>query len=69
MENRELTVFTLWDIWIMLLDQQRLMASAFFQTNPTSGDRKLSIVNDLVIVFKDQIDKTGNGMTVGWEWK
>jgi len=40
--------------------------AAFFHTN-SSG--KLSIVNDLVIVFKDQIDKAGNGMTVGWEWK
>ena len=40
--------------------------AAFFHTN-SSG--KLSIVKDLVIVFKDQIDKAGNGMTVGWEWK
>ena len=40
--------------------------AAFFHTN-SSG--KLSIVNDLVIVFKDQNDKAGNGMTVGWEWK
>jgi hypothetical protein len=41
--------------------------AAFFHTNSTSG--KLSTVNDLVIVFKDQMDKAGNGMTVGWEWK
>ena len=40
--------------------------AAFFQTT-SSG--KLSIVNGLVIVFKDQIDKAGNGMTIGWEWK
>jgi hypothetical protein len=40
--------------------------AAFFHTN-SSG--KLSIVNNLVVVFKDQIDKAGNGMTVGWEWK
>jgi hypothetical protein len=40
--------------------------AAFFHTN-SSG--KLSIVKDLVIVFKDQIDKAGNGITVGWEWK
>ena len=40
--------------------------AAFFHTN-SSG--KLSIVRDLVIVFKDQIDKAGNGMIVGWEWK
>jgi hypothetical protein len=38
----------------------------FFHTN-SSG--KLSIVKDLVIIFKDQNDKAGNGMTVGWEWK
>jgi hypothetical protein len=35
----------------------------------TSSSGKLSIVNGLVIVFKDQIDKAGNGMTIGWEWK
>jgi hypothetical protein len=40
--------------------------TAFFNTI-SSG--KLSIVKDLVVVFKDQIDKAGNGMTVGWEWK
>ena len=40
--------------------------TAFFHTT-SSG--KLSIVNNLVIVFKDQIDNAGNGSTVGWEWK
>jgi hypothetical protein len=40
--------------------------AAFFHTT-SSG--KLSAINDLVIVFKDQIDKAGNGMTIGWEWK
>jgi hypothetical protein len=40
--------------------------AAFFHTN-SSG--KLSIVKDLVIVFKDQNDKAGNGKTLGWEWK
>jgi hypothetical protein len=38
----------------------------FFHTNSTS---KLAIVNNLVVIFKDQIDKAGNGMTIGWEWK
>ena len=38
----------------------------FFHTNSTG---KLTIVNNLVVIFKDQIDKAGNGMTVGWEWK
>jgi hypothetical protein len=42
--------------------------AVFFHTNSTSTG-KLSIVNDLVIVFKDQNDKAGNGMTIGWEWK
>ena len=40
--------------------------SLFFHTNSTS---KLAIVNNLVVIFKDQIDKAGNGMTIGWEWK
>jgi hypothetical protein len=40
--------------------------AAFFHTN-SSG--KLSIVKGLVVVFKDQIDKAGNGSTIGWEWK
>ena len=40
--------------------------AVFFSTT-SSG--KLSAINDLVIVFKDQIDKAGNGMTIGWEWK
>src|SRR6188472_3172147 len=37
----------------------------FFHTNSTG---KLAIVNNLVVVFKDQVDKAGNGVTVGWEW-
>ncbi|HET7389728.1 MAG TPA: hypothetical protein VFJ51_02810, partial [Nitrososphaeraceae archaeon] len=40
--------------------------AAFFHTN-SSG--KLGTVNNLVVVFKDQIEKAGNGMTIGWEWK
>ena len=40
--------------------------AVFFSTTSTG---KLSAINDLVIVFKDQIDKAGNGMTIGWEWK
>jgi hypothetical protein len=35
----------------------------------TTSNGKLSIVNGLVVIFKDQIDKAGNGMTIGWEWK
>ena len=40
--------------------------AVFFRTT-SSG--KPSAINDLVIVFKDQIDKAGNGMTIGWELK
>jgi hypothetical protein len=40
--------------------------AAFFHT---SSGGKLSIVNNLVVVFKDQVDKAGNGVTIGWEWK
>ena len=40
--------------------------AAFFRT---TSNGKLSFVNGLVIVFKDQIDKEGNGTTIGWEWK
>jgi hypothetical protein len=40
--------------------------AAFFHTT-ASG--KLSVVNDLVVIFKDQTDNTGNGTTIGWEWK
>jgi hypothetical protein len=39
---------------------------AFFHTT-ASG--KFSVVNDLVVIFKDQIDKEENDMTVRWEWK
>jgi len=44
----------------------RANGAAFFHTN-SSG--KLSIVKGLVVVFKDQIDKAGNGSSIGWEWK
>jgi hypothetical protein len=40
---------------------------AFFHTNSTTG--KLASIDNLVVVFRDQGDKAGNGMTMGWEWK
>jgi hypothetical protein len=40
--------------------------AAFFHTNSTG---KLAIANNLVVIFRDQVDKAGNGMTVGWELK
>ena len=39
--------------------------AAFFRTTPSG---KLSAINGLVVIFKDQIE-AGNGMTIGWEWK
>jgi hypothetical protein len=41
--------------------------AAFFHTNSTTG--KLASIDNLVVVFRDQGDKAGNGMTIGWEWK
>ena len=38
----------------------------FFHTNSTG---KLADLDNMVIIFKDRWDKSGNGMTVGWEWK
>ena len=35
----------------------------------TTSNGTLSIVKGLVVLFKDQIDKAGNGLTLGWEWK
>lgn len=40
--------------------------AVFFQT---TSNGKLGIINGLVVIFKDQIDKAGNGITIGWEWK
>jgi hypothetical protein len=35
----------------------------------TTSNGKLSILKGLVVIFGDQIDKAGNGLTLGWEWK
>jgi hypothetical protein len=35
----------------------------------TTSNGTLSIVKGLVVIFHDQIDKAGNGLTLGWEWK
>jgi hypothetical protein len=35
----------------------------------TTSNGKLGIINGLVAVFKDQMDKAGNGITIGCEWK
>ena len=41
--------------------------ACIFSIQNSSG--KLSIVKNLVVVFKDQLDKAGNGSPIGWEWK
>lgn len=64
MEKREITPFIQQDTDAN--GTTRDNGAAFFHTN-SSG--KLGTVNNLVVVFKDQIDKAGNGMTIGREWK
>jgi hypothetical protein len=41
--------------------------AAFFHTNSTTG--RLASIDNLVVVFRDQVDKAGNDVTIGWEWK
>ena len=35
----------------------------------TSSSGRLGVVDNLLLVLKDQIDKAGYGRTLGWEWK
>jgi hypothetical protein len=35
----------------------------------TTSSGRLGVVDNLLLVLEDQIDKAGNGMTLGWEWK
>lgn len=35
----------------------------------TTSNGKLSDADNLLLVFEDQVDKAGNGRTLGWEWK
>lgn len=35
----------------------------------TKSAANLSNVNNLVVIFKNQVDKAGNASTIGWEWK
>jgi len=35
----------------------------------TASNDTLVTVKGLVVIFHDQIDKAGNGLTTGWEWK
>jgi hypothetical protein len=45
----------------------RAAGVAFFSTiNPTG---KLAFLTDLVAIYKDVIDKSGNGLVTAWEWR
>lgn len=45
----------------------RAVGVAFFGTiNPTG---KLAFLTDLVGIYKDVIDKSGNGLVTAWEWR
>jgi hypothetical protein len=35
----------------------------------TTSSGRLGVVDNLLLVLEDQIDKAGNGMTLGWKWK
>jgi hypothetical protein len=41
--------------------------ATFFHTNSTTG--KLASIDNLVVVTRNQVDKAGNDVTLGWEWK
>ena len=45
----------------------RAAGVAFFSTiNPTG---KLAFLTDLIAIYKDVIDKSGNGLVTAWEWR
>jgi len=45
----------------------RAAGAAFFNTiNPTG---KLAFLNNLVAIYKDIINKSGNGLVTAWEWR
>lgn len=35
----------------------------------TTSSGRLGVVDNLLLVLTDQIDKAGNGRSLGWEWK
>jgi hypothetical protein len=41
--------------------------SLFFTTNSSTG--KLTFLNDVVMIYKTAIDKSGKGIVTGWDWK
>jgi hypothetical protein len=45
----------------------RAAGAAFFSTINPIG--KLTFLNNLVAIYKDIIDKSGNGLVTAWEWR
>src|SRR6266496_2453477 len=41
--------------------------ATFFHTDSTTG--KLAFIDNLVVITRNQVDKAGNDVTIGWEWK
>ena len=62
--NGEKGNYTFYSIGLTGADGTTRDDGVIFHTNPS---RKLGIVNNLAVVFKDKIDNAGNGKTIGWE--
>jgi hypothetical protein len=45
----------------------RSNGATFFNTNATTT--KLASIGNLVVITRNEVDKAGNDMTIGWEWK
>lgn len=45
----------------------RATGVAFFTANSSTG--KLTFLNDVVMIYKTVLDKSGKGMVTGWDWK
>jgi hypothetical protein len=50
-------------------DGKLIDSGTMFFNTASPPDGKLAFLNNKVIVFKEVIDDTGNGMVAGWEWK
>ena len=48
-------------------NDKRREGVAFFTTNSSTG--KLTFLNDVVMIYKTVLDKSGTGMVTGWDWK
>lgn len=68
-QNGEKGNFTFREVGHMSTSDGKTRAAgvAFFSTiNPTG---KLAFLTDLVAIYKDVIDKSGNGLVTAWEWR